>query len=70
MKYDFIFQEEQILWNPTASIKASRLKRYTVPVDHQSEFESERLWQHVSAAIFRDDQVRIFTKYKFKACTN
>jgi len=28
-----------------------------VPVDEQGEFESEHLWQHVSAAIARDDQV-------------
>jgi hypothetical protein len=26
-------------------------------VDEQGEFESEHLWQHVSAAIARDDQV-------------
>jgi hypothetical protein len=28
-----------------------------VPVDQQGEFESEHLWQHVSAAVARDDQV-------------
>jgi hypothetical protein len=33
------------------------MKRFTVPVDEQGEFESEHLWQHVSAAIARDDQV-------------
>lgn len=46
-----------MLWNPTQTVKKTRLKRYTVPVDQQGEFESERLWQHVSAAILRDDMV-------------
>lgn len=36
-------------------MRKHRLKRYTVPLDQQEEFESERLWQHVSAAIVRDD---------------
>ncbi|XP_059488912.1 oxysterol-binding protein-related protein 8-like isoform X2 [Neocloeon triangulifer] len=49
--------EEQIFWSPTPEMKAKRLKRCTVPLTHQGEFESERLWQHVSAAIRRDDQV-------------
>lgn len=47
--------DQQLFWNPTSSVRKSRLQRYTVPVDHQGEFESERLWQHVSAAILRDD---------------
>lgn len=47
--------DQQLFWNPTSSVRKSRLQRYTVPVDHQGEFESERLWQHVSAAIVRDD---------------
>jgi len=47
--------EEQILWNPTSVIRKTRLRRYTVSIEHQGEFESERLWQHVSAAITRDD---------------
>ncbi|XP_025831382.1 oxysterol-binding protein-related protein 8 isoform X2 [Agrilus planipennis] len=47
--------EEQVLWNPTANVRKSRLKRYTVPLEHQGEMESERLWQHVSSAILRDD---------------
>ncbi|KAL0276216.1 UNVERIFIED_CONTAM: hypothetical protein PYX00_003829 [Menopon gallinae] len=48
--------EEQELWNPTPVVKASRLKRYTVPVELQGDFESERLWGKVSAAILADDQ--------------
>ena len=44
-----------MFWNPVPTVRKGRLKRYTVPMDHQGEFESERLWQHVSAAILRDD---------------
>lgn len=47
--------EQQVLFNSTSQIRKSRLTRYTVPLDRQEEFESERLWQHVSAAILRDD---------------
>ncbi|CAN7998995.1 unnamed protein product [Ixodes hexagonus] len=59
-------EEEQVLWNPTHEVRAKRLKRSTVPLDLQQDFESERqetwclsrrLWQHVSAAIGRGDQV-------------
>lgn len=42
------------MWNPS-TFKKQRLKRHTVPLDQQGEYESERLWQHVSAAILRDD---------------
>lgn len=49
--------EETILFEPTPEIRAQRLKRYTVPIESQGAIESERLWQHVSAAIARDDQV-------------
>ncbi|XP_017768264.1 PREDICTED: oxysterol-binding protein-related protein 8 isoform X2 [Nicrophorus vespilloides] len=48
--------EQKIFWNASGStVRKSRLKRYTVPLDQQEENESERLWQHVSAAILRDD---------------
>jgi hypothetical protein len=49
--------EEQLFWKPNPEVRSQRLKRFTVPVDEQGEFESEHLWQHVSAAIARDDQV-------------
>ncbi|XP_064480394.1 oxysterol-binding protein-related protein 8-like isoform X2 [Ornithodoros turicata] len=49
--------EEHLFWNPTPEIRSQRLKRYTVPVELQEEFESERMWQHVSAAILKSDQV-------------
>ncbi|XP_063704388.1 oxysterol-binding protein-related protein 8 isoform X4 [Culicoides brevitarsis] len=49
--------QESVLFEPTPEIRSSRLKRYTVPMESQGMFESERLWQHVTAAIDRDDQV-------------
>uniref|UniRef100_A0A182MUS2 Oxysterol-binding protein n=1 Tax=Anopheles culicifacies TaxID=139723 RepID=A0A182MUS2_9DIPT len=49
--------EETVLFNPTPDIRGHRLKRFTVPMESQGMNESERLWQHVSAAIHRDDQV-------------
>ncbi|XP_062558057.1 oxysterol-binding protein-related protein 8 isoform X4 [Armigeres subalbatus] len=49
--------EESVLFNPTTDIRAKRLKRFTVPMESQGMTESERLWQHVTAAIRRDDQV-------------
>lgn len=52
-----VLQEEQLFWKPTTEVRSQRLQRFTVPVDEQGEFESEHLWQHVSAAIARDDQV-------------
>lgn len=47
--------EQQVFWNPSTTVRKSRLQRFTVAVDQQDDFESERLWQHVSAAILRDD---------------
>ncbi|KAG4075696.1 hypothetical protein HA402_003521 [Bradysia odoriphaga] len=49
--------EESVLFAPTADVRSKRLKRFTVPIESQGLNESERLWQHVSAAIHRDDQV-------------
>jgi hypothetical protein len=49
--------EESILFSATPETKQQRLKRYTVQVEAQSPNESERLWQHVIAAIKREDQV-------------
>lgn len=48
--------EESVLFAPTPDVKGKRLKRYTVPMESQAPNESERLWQHVSDAIHRDDQ--------------
>lgn len=49
--------EETVLFAPTPDVRSRRLKRYTIPIDFQGSNESERLWQHVSAAIHRDDQI-------------
>ncbi len=49
--------EESVLFSPTPDVRSKRLKRFTVPIESQGLNESERLWQHVSAAIHRDDQV-------------
>lgn len=37
-------------------MRQSRLKRYTVPMEEQTEFESANLWRKVSEAIEKDDQ--------------
>lgn len=49
--------EESILLAVTPELRQKRLKRYTVQFDAQAPNESERLWQHVIAAIKRDDQI-------------
>lgn len=35
-------QESHLFWSPTVEVKAQRLRRFTVPVDHQEDMESER----------------------------
>ncbi|KAL7017631.1 hypothetical protein ACKWTF_010458 [Chironomus riparius] len=49
--------EESILFAATPDMKQLRLKRFTVQLETQASNESERLWQHVIAAIKREDQV-------------
>lgn len=49
--------DDAVLFSPVGEVRRQRLHRYTVPVDGQCADESERLWQHVSAAIEREDQV-------------
>uniref|UniRef100_A0A3P9JQN0 Oxysterol binding protein like 8 n=1 Tax=Oryzias latipes TaxID=8090 RepID=A0A3P9JQN0_ORYLA len=51
-------------WNPTSELRQSRLIRCTVPLEEQSEFESERLWQQVTRAINNKDQTEA-TNEKF-----
>ncbi|KAG9352430.1 hypothetical protein JZ751_020844 [Albula glossodonta] len=53
-----------VLWSPTPDIRQQRLKRRVVRADQQGEFESERLWQHVTSAIVNRDQERA-TQEKF-----
>ncbi|XP_005803288.1 oxysterol-binding protein-related protein 5-like isoform X2 [Xiphophorus maculatus] len=55
---------QETLWNPVKEIRSRRLKRQVVQLDQQGEFESERLWQHVTSAILDRDQVRA-TQEKF-----
>ncbi|KAI1882016.1 hypothetical protein AGOR_G00246360 [Albula goreensis] len=54
----------ETFWNPTPELRQSRLTRCTVPMDEQGEFESERLWQHVTRAIGNKDQTEA-TNEKF-----
>ncbi|XP_072241607.1 oxysterol-binding protein-related protein 5 isoform X4 [Leuresthes tenuis] len=56
--------QQETLWNPSPDIRSRRLKRQVVQIDQQGEFESERLWQHVTCAIMDRDQVRA-TQEKF-----
>uniref|UniRef100_A0AAX7VPP4 Oxysterol-binding protein n=1 Tax=Astatotilapia calliptera TaxID=8154 RepID=A0AAX7VPP4_ASTCA len=56
--------QQEILWNPSPEIRSGRLKRQVVQLDQQGEFESERLWRHVTSAIMDRDQVRA-TQEKF-----
>ncbi|XP_070996973.1 oxysterol-binding protein-related protein 8-like isoform X2 [Oncorhynchus clarkii lewisi] len=51
-------------WNPTAELRQSRLTRCTVPPEDQGDYESERLWQHVTRAINNKDQTEA-TNEKF-----
>nr|XP_033784537.1 oxysterol-binding protein-related protein 5 [Geotrypetes seraphini]XP_033784538.1 oxysterol-binding protein-related protein 5 [Geotrypetes seraphini] len=53
-----------IFWNPTSDIRKQRLKRHIVAFEEQTEFESERLWQHVTGAINEGDQNKA-TEEKF-----
>ncbi|XP_033331161.2 oxysterol-binding protein-related protein 8 isoform X4 [Megalopta genalis] len=49
--------QESVFFNPTPEVRKKRLKKYTVPIDHQGAWESEKLWCEVTQAINRDDQV-------------
>ncbi|XP_018045883.1 PREDICTED: oxysterol-binding protein-related protein 8 isoform X2 [Atta colombica] len=49
--------QENIFFNPTPEIRKKRLKKYTVPLEHQGAWESEKLWLAVTQAINKDDQV-------------
>ncbi|EDV48401.2 oxysterol-binding protein-related protein 8 isoform X3 [Drosophila erecta] len=49
--------EETVLFKVDAETRSKRLTRYMVPLDLQEDNESQRLWQRVSEAIAREDQV-------------
>ncbi|KYN02188.1 Oxysterol-binding protein-related protein 8 [Cyphomyrmex costatus] len=49
--------QENIFFNPTPEVRNKRLKKYSVPLEHQGAWESEKLWLAVTHAINRDDQI-------------
>ncbi len=49
--------ESELFWSPSPAVKANRLKRFTVPLTQQQNFESEKLWHKVTLAIQRQDQI-------------
>ncbi|MBN3272587.1 OSBL5 protein, partial [Polyodon spathula] len=53
-----------VFWSPTPEVRRQRLKRQVVHLDDQGEFESERLWLHVTNAIISKDQHKA-TQEKF-----
>lgn len=55
--YYLILQQENVFFNPTPEVRKRRLKKYTVPLEHQGLWESEKLWYDVTQAINRDDQI-------------
>ncbi|XP_043495979.1 oxysterol-binding protein-related protein 8 isoform X3 [Polistes fuscatus] len=48
--------QESVFFNPTTEVRKKRLKKYTVPLEYQGPWESEKLWLAVTHAINRDDQ--------------
>merc|ERR1719509_182140 len=48
---------EETLWQVGPETTSRRLKRFTVPVEQQTEWESARLWKDVGEAIVAEDQV-------------
>ncbi|XP_059351231.1 oxysterol-binding protein-related protein 8-like [Daphnia carinata] len=48
--------EKQTLWNPTSEVRATRLKRWTVAPEEQLDYESDKLWSKVAAAIRQENQ--------------
>uniref|UniRef100_A0A2K5Z7D0 Oxysterol-binding protein n=1 Tax=Mandrillus leucophaeus TaxID=9568 RepID=A0A2K5Z7D0_MANLE len=53
-----------LFWTPSKEVRRQRLRQHTVPLEEQTELESERLWQHVTRAIGKGDQHRA-TQEKF-----
>jgi len=47
----------ETLWEVNSEVRSTRLPRHTVPIDEQTDWESAKLWRHVSAAIATEDQV-------------
>ncbi|CAG0900850.1 unnamed protein product [Darwinula stevensoni] len=53
---EFKLKMKEVLWSPTAEMRAQRLKRFLVPLDQQGQWESEKLWLQVSEAIRANNQ--------------
>ncbi|XP_071560640.1 oxysterol-binding protein-related protein 8 isoform X3 [Temnothorax nylanderi] len=49
--------QENVFFNPTPEVRKKRLKKFTVPMEYQGPWESEKLWYAVTQAINSDDQV-------------
>ncbi|XP_076386413.1 oxysterol-binding protein-related protein 8 isoform X5 [Megachile rotundata] len=49
--------QESVFFNPTPEVRKKRLKKYTVPLENQGPWESEKLWYDVTQAINKDDQI-------------
>ncbi|XP_015591922.1 oxysterol-binding protein-related protein 8 isoform X2 [Cephus cinctus] len=49
--------QESVFFNPIPEVRRKRLKKYTVPLEHQGAWESEKLWHSVTLAINNDDQI-------------
>uniref|UniRef100_A0A8C4TMQ5 Oxysterol-binding protein n=1 Tax=Erpetoichthys calabaricus TaxID=27687 RepID=A0A8C4TMQ5_ERPCA len=49
---------KDLFWSPTSEVRMQRLRRQVVQLGQQGEFESERLWQHVTSAIKEKDQLK------------
>ncbi|CAL8104965.1 unnamed protein product [Orchesella dallaii] len=47
---------EEILWEVTDSVRAQRLKRFTIPLEEQLPNESEKKWAKVTEAIGAENQ--------------
>lgn len=48
---------DMVLWEASSEIRLCRLPRFTVHPESQGEYESQRLWTQVTAAIDAGDQV-------------
>ncbi|XP_011867065.1 PREDICTED: oxysterol-binding protein-related protein 8 isoform X2 [Vollenhovia emeryi] len=49
--------QENVFFNPTPEVRKKRLRKFSVPMEHQGPWESEKLWLAVTHAINADDQV-------------
>lgn len=50
--------EAELLWKVTPEVIGKRLRRYTIPLDSQEEYESEKLWIRVADALRASNQER------------